>query len=179
MLFRSTNADNDVLNTTVGATPIPGAGQGGVRGLANEELTPGFALQVAAAAGSVVDADRVAVARDTRHTGGMFVDAVASGLASVGADVDRLGVLPTPGLQAYCERTGVPGVMVTASHNPPAYNGIKLVGADGVELSRSTLDSIEERLASGQFETVGWESIGQAEDVGPDEFDAVVGRRIV
>jgi phosphomannomutase/phosphoglucomutase len=131
----------------------------GVRGLANEELTPGFALRVAAAAGSVVDADRVAVARDTRHTGGMFVDAVASGLASVGADVDRLGVLPTPGLQAYCERTGVPGVMVTASHNPPAYNGIKLIGADGVELTRDRLDAVEDRL-DARPDLVEWSQVG-------------------
>ncbi len=139
-------------------------GSSGVRGLASEELTPGFALEIATAAGSVFGADRVAVARDTRHTGGMFVDAVASGLAGVGADVDRLGIVPTPGLQAYCERRGVPGVMVTASHNPPAYNGIKLVGADGVELTRDSLDAVEDRLEAGP-ELVEWRRVGTARRV--------------
>jgi len=134
-------------------------GSSGVRGVVNEELTPGFALRVAAAAGTVLGADRVAVARDTRHTGEMLVDAVSSGLASVGADVDRLGIVPTPGLQAYCEREGVPGVMVTASHNPPAYNGLKLIGGDGVELTRDRLDTVEGRLDSDP-ERVDWHRVG-------------------
>jgi len=134
-------------------------GSSGVRGLANDELTPGFALQVATAAGDVFGADRVAVARDTRGTGEMFVDAVSSGLASVGADVDRLGIVPTPGLQAYCEREGVPGVVVTASHNPPAYNGIKLVGSDGTELTRDRLDTVEERLDS-ESTRADWHQVG-------------------
>ncbi len=134
-------------------------GSSGVRGVANEELTPGFALRVAAAAGRVSGADRVAVARDTRLTGQMLVDAASSGLASAGADVDRLGVVPTPGLQAYCEREGVPGVMVTASHNPPAYNGLKLVGADGTGLTRDRLDTVEARLDSGP-ERVDWHRVG-------------------
>jgi phosphomannomutase/phosphoglucomutase len=152
-------------------------GSSGVRGVANDELTPVDVLQIAQAAGSVWEHERIALARDTRTTGQMLASAVASGLASIRCTVEQLGEVPTPALQSYCAREGIPGVMVTASHNPPAYNGIKLVGADGVELSRSTLDSIEERLASGQFETVGWESIGQAEDVdgaGRDYIEGVL-----
>ncbi len=76
----------------------------------------------------------------------MLADAVASGLASTGTDVDRLGTLPTPGAQYYAERESVPVIVVTASHNPPQYNGIKLVGADGVELAVSDLERIEETL---------------------------------
>ncbi|WP_262178998.1 phosphoglucosamine mutase [Haloarcula laminariae] len=125
-------------------------GSSGVRGVAGEELTPGDAMQVAQAAGSVwaADTDRVAVARDTRTTGRTYENAVTSGFTGLGFDVDRLGVVPTPGLQAYCEGEGVPGLMVTASHNPPAYNGIKLVGADGVELSRENLDEVERALTA-------------------------------
>ena len=139
-------------------------GSSGVRGVANDELTPSFALAVAQAAGQEFDADRAALACDTRRTGSMFADCVASGLASVGCAVDRLGTLPTPGLQAYCEREGVPGVMVTASHNPPQYNGIKLIGASGVELTRDALDRVESHLDADP-DLVAWDETGTARDV--------------
>lgn len=140
-------------------------GSSGVRGVANEYLNPEFVCNIAQAAGSVWDADVVGLARDTRTTGEMLGNAAASGLASVGADVHRLGVVPTPGLQAYCERVGVPGVMITASHNPPQYNGVKLVGADGVELSRGTLERVEDRLLAEDFAAVAWDATGRAERV--------------
>jgi phosphomannomutase/phosphoglucomutase len=135
-------------------------GSSGVRGIVGESLTPSEAVQVAQAAGAVLDADRVAVARDTRRTGGLFVDAVASGLASVGCDVDKVGIVPTPALQAYCEPEGVPGVMVTASHNPPEFNGIKLVGSDGVELTSDDLDRVEARLHADRS-LADWEETGE------------------
>jgi len=138
-------------------------GSSGVRARALAELTPADALGVAQAAGRVFGAPRVAVARDTRTTGPLFVDSVAAGLASVGCDVDRLGVVPTPALQAYCEREGVPGVMVTASHNPPEYNGVKLVGATGVELTRDRLEAVEERV--GDASLAGWEAAGEPREV--------------
>ncbi|WP_424017113.1 phosphoglucosamine mutase [Halorientalis pallida] len=140
-------------------------GSSGVRGVANEYLNPEFVCNIAQAAGSVWDADAVALARDTRTTGEMLGNAAASGLASVGSDVHRLGVVPTPGLQAYCERVGVPGVMITASHNPPQYNGVKLVGADGIELSRGTLERVEERLLAEDFDSVAWNGTGRVERI--------------
>ncbi|MFB6084846.1 MAG: phosphoglucosamine mutase [Halorientalis sp.] len=140
-------------------------GSSGVRGVANEYLDPEFVSHIAQAAGSVWDADAVALARDTRTTGEMLANAAAGGLASVGSDVHRLGIVPTPGLQAYCERVGVPGVMITASHNPPQYNGVKLVGADGIELSRDTLERVEERLLAEDFASVAWNETGREERV--------------
>jgi phosphomannomutase/phosphoglucomutase len=136
-------------------------GSSGVRGVAGEELTPQDVMQVAQAAGSVWadDTDRVAVARDTRTTGQTYENAASSGLTGLGFDVDRLGIVPTPGLQAYCEREGVPGLMVTASHNPAAYNGIKLIGDDGVELTRDVLDRVEAALA-GEPQNVAWDRVG-------------------
>ena len=136
-------------------------GSSGVRGVALESLTPSFALEIAQAAGTVFRADhsRVALGRDTRETGRLLVDAVSSGLASVGCDVDRVGVVPTPSLQAYCAREGVPGVMVTASHNPPEFNGIKLVGGSGVELTESTLEEVEAQLIGG-VDCVSWDESG-------------------
>ena len=137
-------------------------GSSGVRGVAGSELTPEYVLRIAQAAGSVWadDHDRVAIGRDTRTTGRTYANAAASAVTSVGLDVDRVGVLPTPGLQAYCGRNGVPGLMVTASHNPPSYNGIKVVGADGVGLTRDALVRIEEALEADDVEQVGWDRTG-------------------
>jgi len=134
-------------------------GSSGVRGVAGEELTPQDVMRVAQAAGSVWTTERVAVARDTRTTGRTFANAATSGLTGLGFDVDRLGIVPTPGLQAYCEREGVPGLMVTASHNPPMYNGVKLVGSEGVELTRETLDRVETALAADPA-TAAWDRVG-------------------
>ncbi len=140
-------------------------GSSGTRGVVNESLGPEFLLRVAKAAGTVWNADRVAIARDTRKTGRMLADAAASGLASVGTDVDRLGIVPTPGLQAYAEREGVPALMITASHNPPEFNGMKLIGPDGVELSVADLERVEEHLLAERFETVSWDRTGRARSV--------------
>jgi phosphomannomutase/phosphoglucomutase len=140
-------------------------GSSGTRGVANEALTPEFALKVAKAAGTVWRTERVAVARDTRATGEMLADAAASGLASVGANVDRLGVIPTPGAQAYAEREETPVVMITASHNPPEYNGVKLIGVDGVELSVDELERIEQKFLAEKFDSARWSETGDSRRV--------------
>ena len=140
-------------------------GSSGTRGIVNESLTPSFAMEVAQAAGSVWDDDRVGIARDTRVTGEMIADAVASGLASVGTDIDRLGVTPTPAAQAYAERAGIPVVIVTASHNPPEFNGIKLVGSDGVGLSVDDLERIEEVFLADASDTRAWNEVGRSRRV--------------
>ncbi|MDJ1432864.1 phosphoglucosamine mutase [Halostagnicola sp. A-GB9-2] len=140
-------------------------GSSGTRGVANEELTPEFVLRVAKAAGTAWDVDRIAIARDTRHTGRMLADAAASGIVSTGTDVDRLGILPTPGAQFYAEREGVPTIVITASHNPPQYNGVKLVGSDGVELAIDDLERIEEALLAESFEVAAWDETGRSRDV--------------
>ncbi|WP_231186252.1 phosphoglucosamine mutase [Haladaptatus sp. DYF46] len=137
-------------------------GSSGTRGVANDELTPEFVLKIAKAAGTVWRTDRVALARDTRATGDMLADAAASGLASVGANVDRLGVVPTPGVQAYAEIEGVPALMITASHNPPEYNGVKLIGDDGIELSVGSLERVEEKFLTEKFEEVRWSETGHS-----------------
>jgi phosphomannomutase/phosphoglucomutase len=135
-------------------------GSSGTRGVANEMLTPAFALRVARATATVLDADRIALARDTRATGEMIANAVASGLESAGADVDRLGILPTPGLQAYADREGVPGVMITASHNPAQYNGIKLFSADGGDLSVEVTEVVEATIREESFAAAAWDETG-------------------
>ncbi|EMA52473.1 MULTISPECIES: phosphoglucosamine mutase [Halococcus] len=140
-------------------------GSSGIRGVANETVTPRFCLRVGMAVGTVVGGERVAVGRDTRATGGMFANAVVSGLQSVGCDVDRLGELPTPGVQLYAERESVPAVMITASHNPPEYNGIKLIGADGIELPVAELERIETALDEDGCARARWDETGDARSV--------------
>ena len=140
-------------------------GSSGVRGVAGEEITSPFVGEIAAAAGSVLEAETVAVARDTRTTGQMFTDAAASALAAIGCSVHRLGIVPTPGAQVYAERHAVPVVVITASHNPPTYNGIKLIGADGIELPERTLDRIETRLEADTIDTVGYADVGTSRSI--------------
>jgi Phosphomannomutase len=140
-------------------------GSSGARGIAGTELTPEFVLQVAQAAGTVWEADRAAVATDTRRTGGMFADATAAGLAGVGLDVDRLGVTPTPAIGRYCEQEAIPGVVLTASHNPPEYNGVKLIGADGVELSVDRLERIEAHALGEEFDLMSWDRVGESHEI--------------
>ncbi|NUB90199.1 phosphoglucosamine mutase [Haloterrigena sp. SYSU A121-1] len=140
-------------------------GSSGTRGVANEELTPAFVLRVAKAAGTAWGVDRVGIARDTRYTGRMLADAAASGLASTGTDVDRLGILPTPGAQAYAEREGIPVMVITASHNPPQYNGVKLVGGDGIELAITDLEEIENVLLAEAFDVASWDETGRVREV--------------
>ena len=137
-------------------------GSSGTRGVANDELTPEFVLKIAKAAGTVWRTDRVALARDTRATGDMLADAAASGLASVGADVDRLGIVPTPGAQAYAESEEIPALMITASHNPPEYNGVKLIGDDGIELAVDSLERVEGKFLTEAFEEVRWSETGHS-----------------
>ena len=135
-------------------------GSSGTRGVVGDGLSPEFVLRIAKAAGTVWSADRVFVARDTRTSGEMFENAAASGLASVGVDVDRLGPTPTPAAVRYADVHERPGLVITASHNPPAYNGVKLVGADGVELGVDRLERIEEHILAEDFSIAAWDEVG-------------------
>ncbi|MFB6137496.1 MAG: phosphoglucosamine mutase [Halobacteriaceae archaeon] len=135
-------------------------GSSGTRGVATRKVGPEFAARLAAAAATVWDADRVALARDTRTTGGLLADAAAAGLAGAGATVERLGVLPTPGAQTHADREGVPALVVTASHNPPEYNGLKLVEADGVEATLGTLRAVEEVFEAESHDRAAWDAVG-------------------
>src|SRR5436190_18267884 len=128
-------------------------GTDGVRGHANADLTPELALSVAFAAAHVL-AERdtshrpvAVVGRDPRASGEMLEAAVAAGLASAGADVVRVGVLPTPAVAWLVADLGADlGVMLSASHNPMPDNGIKLFAAGGHKLPDEIEDSIEASL---------------------------------
>jgi phosphomannomutase/phosphoglucomutase len=137
-------------------------GTNGVRGIINKELTVELVLNLSRAVGSLLGPGLFGIARDSRMGGEMFTQAVIAGLTSTGASVVDLGPLPTPGLQYMVPRLGcVAGVMVTASHNPPQFNGVKVIGSNGIEVSRETERQIESIYNSREFRIADWDKIGQ------------------
>ena len=137
-------------------------GSSGVRGLANVDLTPILAYKVASAVATHAQAKRALIARDTRVSGGMLEDALVSGLVSCGVDVLLLGMVPTPVLAYVTKVLGADvGFMLTASHNPPQYNGIKVFKAD-LSYTDENQDSVERIVANGNFALANWRSLGKA-----------------
>ncbi|MCW6674809.1 phosphoglucosamine mutase [Aerococcaceae bacterium NML130460] len=142
----------------------------GVRGVANQELTPELAFKLGRCGGYVLmqhapelEHPRVLVGRDTRISGQMLQSALVAGLLSVGIEVMDLGVVSTPAV-AYLTRTqgAVAGVMISASHNPAQDNGIKFFGADGFKLSddqeleiEALLDAPEDTLPRPSADGLG------------------------
>jgi len=134
-------------------------GTDGVRGRANADLTPELAMSVARAAASVLsDRDGTSrpvavVGRDPRASGEMLEAAVVAGLASAGAEVLRVGVLPTPAVAHLTGRTDADlGVMISASHNPMPDNGIKLFSRGGHKLPDAVEAAIERRVTGRETE---------------------------
>jgi phosphoglucosamine mutase len=117
-------------------------GTDGVRGRANTELTPSFALDLGRSAAQVLDPSVAVVGGDSRVSTPMLESALVAGLACGGVEVHRLGVTPTPAVAFEAARLGAMGAVVSASHNPYQDNGIKLFAPGGTKLS----DAIEERI---------------------------------
>jgi len=135
-------------------------GTDGVRGVANEDLTPEMALNLGRVMGTL--RRKVAVAMDTRLSSPMLKSAVIAGLTSCGCDVVDLGVAPTPALQYYVKCRDVEGgVVITASHNPREYGGIKFIQDDGREFTRDMDEECERIYKSKTFKIASWDKIGQ------------------
>src|SRR6058998_2507985 len=123
-------------------------GTDGIRGRANGLITPELALKVGQAAGLVFQRGdhrhRVVIGKDTRLSGYMIEYAMVAGFTSVGMDVVLLGPMPTPAVAMLTKSMRADmGVMISASHNPFADNGIKLFGPDGYKLSDADEEAIE------------------------------------
>jgi phosphomannomutase len=138
-------------------------GTAGIRGPVAETVTPALAQAVgrAVAAEGADDAGPVRVGRDGRTTGPGLTAAVTAGLESGGAEVVHVGQVPTPTL-AWASRDAV-GVMVTASHNPPADNGLKLF-ADGVEFDDAAEARVADRVTTTEPDPVAWDAWGGDRD---------------
>ena len=108
-------------------------GVSGIRGVVGGFLTPGLACEFAQAFGTYVDKGRVVLGRDTRKSGEMLENAVTAGLLAAGCEVIQVGILPTPTIQMYVAAIGAAGgIALTASHNPPEYNALKLFNHAGL-----------------------------------------------
>jgi phosphoglucosamine mutase len=126
-------------------------GTDGVRGVANQELTPELAYKIGRCGGFVLTGQakhpQVVIGMDTRISGPMLEAALVAGLLSIGANVIRLGVVSTPAVAYLTRKLGADaGVMISASHNPVEDNGIKFFGADGFKLSDETELEIEKLI---------------------------------
>jgi phosphoglucosamine mutase len=121
-------------------------GTDGVRGVANVDLTPELALALGRAAARVLGGWRFVVGRDTRISGPLLEAAVCAGLASEGVQVTTLGVAPTPEVAWLSAADGMPAVVISASHNSYADNGIKLFAAGGRKLDDDTEAALEAEL---------------------------------
>ena len=137
-------------------------GTNGIRGKIGEKFTPDFLVNVGMAIGSyVLQGSNVIVGQDTRISGDMVKDAVISGIMSTGVNVIDVGIAPTPAIQFYTKAHGDLGIAITASHNPPEFNGVKVIASDGTELPREEEKKIEEIFLSKKFRIVGWENVGR------------------
>ncbi len=125
-------------------------GTDGIRGIANLDLKPELAFKVGRASSYILGRDRrgaIVIGKDTRYSGDMLEAALVAGIVSMGIDVIRLGVISTPAI-AYLTRKhkALAGIVISASHNPGEYNGIKIFNEDGLKLTDEMEEEIEELI---------------------------------
>jgi phosphomannomutase/phosphoglucomutase len=136
-------------------------GTNGIRGLVNKELTPEMAINVALSIGTFFGKKNLLVGHDARTSGPMFAKAVISGLTATGCNVFFAGMAPTPALQYAVKNHCIDGgVIITASHNPPEYNGIKVIWKDGIEISHEQETEIENIYFENKLVFAEWYKLG-------------------
>lgn len=137
-------------------------GTNGIRGIVNKELTPDMAVKVGLAIGTFYGKNKnILVGHDARTSGTMFARAIISGLTATGCNVFFAGMAPTPSLQFAVKNHQMDGgVIITASHNPPEYNGIKAIWNDGIEVSHEQEIEIEKIYYENKFQFAEWQQLG-------------------
>ncbi|KXB05852.1 hypothetical protein AKJ53_01875 [candidate division MSBL1 archaeon SCGC-AAA382F02] len=145
---------------------MPGLfGTFGIRGIANKEFSPDLAYELGLAlATQLGNEGKVAIGYDIRTSSPMLEHALTSGITSGGCDAVRLGMVPTPVLSFGTKHFSCDaGVMITASHNPPEYNGMKFWDEEGAGFVREREDELEQILEEGG-KSVEWDEIGKSEE---------------
>jgi phosphoglucosamine mutase len=136
-------------------------GTSGIRGVANVDLTPTLAVNVGLAVATHTNSGRIVVGHDTRVSSPFLEHSLISGLLAGGSTVHRVGLTPTPVLAFITKETKADaGVMITASHNPPEYNGIKLFNRDSMAYDEKQQNQIESIIANKRFKRTFWQNIG-------------------
>jgi phosphomannomutase/phosphoglucomutase len=137
-------------------------GTNGIRGVVNQDLTPEFVIDIAGAIGTFFKGKRLVVGYDGRISGPMLAETIFAGLVSTGCTVYNVGMAPTPAVQYAIKQHNVDGgVVITASHNPAEYNGIKVIGKNGVELPRQKEIQIEKIFFEKKIQLVEWNKVGR------------------
>jgi phosphomannomutase/phosphoglucomutase len=136
-------------------------GTNGIRGLVNIELTPEMAIKVGCSIGTFFGKKNLLLGYDARTSGPMLAKAVISGLTAAGCNVFFAGMAPTPALQYAVKNHKMDGgVIITASHNPPEYNGIKVIWSDGIETSHEQEVEIENIYFDDKIVFAKWDKLG-------------------
>jgi phosphomannomutase/phosphoglucomutase len=139
-------------------------GTNGIRGLVNKELTPELAITIGSAIGTYFGGGNLLVGHDARTSSPMLAKAVIAGLTAAGCHVLFAGMAPTPALQYAVKNHKLEGgVIITASHNPPEYNGIKVVWSDGIEIAREQEIEIENIFFENKIRFAEWDKIGDVQ----------------
>jgi phosphoglucosamine mutase len=142
-------------------------GTSGIRGVVNQDLSPDFCRRIALAIGTTLPpASTVCIATDTRISRDIIKEAVCAGLLSCNINVVDLGILPTPALALLTRESGfATGIMVTASHNPPEFNGIKLFTGNSLGYSQAQEAEIEKIYFEQKFHQGKRGNLKQAPDM--------------
>lgn len=142
-------------------------GTNGIRGVVNQEINGRFCIEIGSAIGSYFKKNsipKIAIGTDARLSNSMLKSAVTSGLLSAGCDVTDIGVVPSPVLQYVVKKKDFhAGVIITASHNPPEFNGIKVIAGDGTELQKEIEDEIEKIYFNNDSFLADWQEVGRYE----------------
>lgn len=156
-------------------------GTDGVRGIANKELTPELAFNLGKAGTYVLsknnDKPTIIIGKDTRISGDMLEDALSAGILSMGGNVIKAGVIPTPGIAYLVQKENADaGVVISASHNPFEYNGIKFFNSKGYKLDDSIEEEIEDIILNNTDinDHIVGSSLGAIVDSSDNELDAYV-----
>lgn len=141
-------------------------GTTGVRKVYGTEFDLSMALKLGKALGTYLGEGSVVLARDARTTGPMIEDALAAGILSTGVNVVKAGMIPTPTLAFITMHRGYnAGLMVTASHNPPEYTGVKFWGPDSMGYTPEMESEIERIYTEEEFQVAEWNRLGQEQTI--------------
>lgn len=143
-------------------------GTSGIRGKVGSDITLELALDIGRAIATYINVNnsKIVLGYDSRTSNVMIKNAVTAGLLECGCNVVDLGMVPTPVVgYATMQLKARAGIMITASHNPPEYNGIKLWNPDGMAFRQNQERKIEKIVHEKKFNTVSWEKIGKLEEM--------------
>lgn len=147
-------------------------GTNGARGVAGKDMTPELVMKIGLALGKMRKG-KIAIGMDTRTSGPSLKCALKAGVLASGCDVVDLGILPTPALQFIVKSHFDAGAVITASHNPPEYNGVKIIDSDGTEFSDEDTIRLETILFSNDFDVKDWTEAGR-ESSAPEMLDEYI-----